>query len=542
MESSLYPTDHSVSAGRATISPGSIIRAAIDFRKAKEYCIVTAAYRSKTLAVALPMLLLVSGCAVGPDFKSPDAPAVKGYTRGKVPAQTAMAETDGGAAQRFIEGQDIPAKWWELFHSPALNSLVKRAIRSNPSLQVAQAALQEAQENVYAGEGAFFPNIDANGSAKHQKISSSQFGRPNGGSYKYSLYNASVSISYVLDVFGGERRQLESLEAQRNYQQFQLEAAYLTLTANVVTTAVKEASLRAQVAASREIIKAESEQLDVLKQQFALGAASKNNVLAQQARLAQTKATLPPLEKQLSLVRHQLKALAGDFPSEDHGETFDFSSMQLPQTLPVSLPSKLVEQRPDIRSAEAQLHQASAQIGVATANMFPKLTLNGDYGTVSTKAGNLFSANTGIWSVGANLLQPLIHGGTLLHQRRAAVQAYKKAAAQYRGTVLTAFQNVADALRALQSDADALKAQTESLNSASDSLELSRQQYKVGAISYITLLDAQRTYEQARISRVQSQADRYADTAALFQALGGGWWNRDDVANVSQADEKAAGQ
>jgi NodT family efflux transporter outer membrane factor (OMF) lipoprotein len=265
-------------------------------------------------------------------------------------------------------------------------------------------------------------------------------------------------------------------------------------------------------------------------------------VLAQQTRLAQTKATLPPLQKQLAQMRNQLAALAGRFPSQESGETFELSAMKLPQDLPVSLPSKLVEQRPDIRSAEAELHSASAEIGVATSNMFPKFTISGDYGTVATKSGDLFSAGTGVWSFGGNLLQPLLHGGTLLHEKRAAVAAYDKAAAQYRATVLASFQNVADALRALQSDADALRAQTVAARSAADSLELSRQQYQAGAISYLSLLDAQRTYEQARISLVQSQADRYADTAALFQALGGGWWNRHDVATAEKIDSTKAGQ
>lgn len=502
---------------------------------------MTVTRRLMTMAVALP--LLASGCMLGPDFHKPDAPTVKGYTPEKLPAKTAAADSADGEAQRFVEGQDIPAQWWQLFHSPALNRLVAQAIQSNPSLQAAQASLRQAQENVYAGEGAFFPSVDGNASAKQQKTSGSQYGRPGAAGSQYRLYNASVSVSYVLDFFGNERRQLESAEAQRDYQKFQLEAAYLTLTSNVVTSAVQEASLRAQIAATNEIIKAESEQLEVLKKQLALGGSSQSDVLAQQTKLAQTKATLPLLQKQLALMRNQLAALAGRFPSQDAGEIFDLSAMKLPQELPVSLPSKLVEQRPDIRSAQAELHSASAEIGVATSNMLPKFTISGDYGTVATRSGNLFTAGTGVWSFGGNLLQPLLRGGTLIHQRRAAVAAYDKAAAQYRGTVLAAFQNVADALRALQSDADALKAQIEAANSAADSLELSRQQFQAGAISYLSLLDAQRTYEQARISLVKSQADRYTDTAALFQALGGGWWNRHDVATAEKKEgDREAGR
>ena len=484
------------------------------------------------MMIILPMLL-VSGCMLGPDFHTPGAPNVKGYTLKALPVRTASANVAGGEAQRFLRGRDIPAQWWALFHSEPLNRLVKRAIKSNPTLQAAQASLRQAQENVYAGEGVFFPSIDANMSAKQQKISGSQFGRPGGSGFKYSLYFASVKVSYPLDFFGGARRQVESLEARRTYEGFQLEAAYLTLTSNVVTSAVQEASLHAQIAATREIIKLESEQLDVLKRQFALGGSAKGLVLAQRVRLAQTQATLPPLEKKIALVRHQLATLAGFFPGQNHGETFNFSDIRLPRNLPVSLPSRLVRQRPDIRSVEAQLHDASAQIGVATANRFPQISISGNYGSVTTKGSNLFSTGTGVWGLGSNLLQPILHGGTLMHKHHAAIAAYDKAAAQYRSAVLSAFRNVADTLRALQSDADVLKARTEVVKSASDSLDLSRQQLLAGAISYPSMLDARRTYLQARISLVQSRANRYTDTAALFQALGGGWWNRTDTANAN---------
>ncbi len=489
----------------------------------------------------VPPILLASGCMVGPDFRTPDAPHVKGYTSGKLPAQTASANVAGGEAQRFLKGHDIPAQWWTLFHSKALDRLVKRAIKSNPTLQAAQASLRQARENVYAGEGVFFPDIDANVSGRHQKISSAQFGRPGGGGFKYSLYFASVNVSYPLDFFGGARRQVESLKARRTYEGFRVEAAYLTLTSNVVTTAVQEASLRAQIVATRGIIKAEKEQLDVLKRQFALGGSARIPVLARQIELARTRASLPPLEKQAAFVRHQIATLAGYFPSHDDGETFNFSTMRLPQNLPLSLPSRLVRQRPDIRSVEAQLHEASARIGVATANFFPRISITGSYGSVTTKAGDLFSTGTGVWSLGGNLLQPILHGGSLIHQRRAAIAAYDEAAARYRSTVLSAFRNVADTLRALQSDADALKARTEVVRSASDSLELARRQLRVGAISYLSMLDAQRTFLQARISLVRSRANRYADTAALFQALGGGWWNRTDIASGKQHIRNAKG-
>jgi NodT family efflux transporter outer membrane factor (OMF) lipoprotein len=509
-------------------------------RKNKEDCCM-ANRPANFIVVAAAMSLLMTGCAVGPDFHRPAAPDVKGYTPQPLAKQTAAADTAGGQAQQFLEGHDIPGQWWTLFHSEPLNALVEQALKANPDIEAAQAALRQAQENVYAAEGTLSPSINANGSGERQKNSGAQFGNPNNPGSLFTLYNASVNVSYGLDIFGLARRALESIEAQAEFQRYQLEAAYLTLTSNVVTTAVQEASLRGQIAATQEIIKVEAEQLDVLQQQFDAGAIARTNVLAQQVTLAQTQANLPPLEKQLALIRNQLTALAGNFPSQDLGTTFDLASLQLPQELPVSLPSRLVEQRPDIRAAEAQLHQASAQIGVATANMFPQFTLSGSIGSVAVRAGDLFSSGTGVWSLGANLAQPLFHGGTLIHQRRAAVAAYDEAAAKYRSTLLAAFQNVADALRALQSDADALRAQSIAAQAASDSLNIAREQYKNGAISYLSLLNAQQAYQQTRVSLVQAQANRYADTAALFQALGGGWWHRDDAVASSAATRKPEG-
>lgn len=482
------------------------------------------------MATASMAMMLLAGCTVGPDFERPPAPDVSGYAPEPLEAQTVSASIAGGEVQRFVEGQDIPGQWWTLFRSPALNNLIEEAFKANPDLQAAQAALRQAQENLYAGEGAYYPTVTANGSATRQQSNPAQQGIKNGSTNIFTLYNASVGVSYVLDVFGGTRRQVESLAAQAENQRFQLEASYLTLTSNVVTAAVNEASLRGRIAATQDIIQAETEQLDVVRRQFELGGASKADVLAQESTLAQTQATLPPLQRQLAQQRNQLMALIGRFPSQDKGEIFELSDLQLPQELPVSLPSQLVEQRPDVRAAEAQLHQASAEVGVATANMLPQFTLSADAGTAALELGSLFGPGSALWSLAAAVSQPIFQGGTLLHRKRAAVAAFDQAAAQYRGTVLSAFQNVADALRALQSDAEALAAQVAAERSAADSLALSREQFRAGAITYLSLLNAEQTYQQARINLVQAQAARYADTAALFQALGGGWWNRTDVA------------
>ncbi len=320
--------------------------------------------------------------------------------------------------------------------------------------------------------------------------------------------------------------------AQEEFERFQLEGAYLTLTSNVVTTAVQEASLRAQITATREIIDSEAQFLDMLQQQFNVGAVPITSVLAQKTALAQTQASLPVLEKQLAQIRNQLGTLAGYFPSENSLEEFNLEMLQLPHELPVSLPSNLVEQRPDIRASESLLHAASAQIGVATANMLPQFTINSNVGSMATTTGALLSTGSGIWSVGANLAQPIFRGGMLLHQRRAAIAAYDGAAAQYRSVVLSAFQDVANVLNALQSDTKIFQSQTLASQSAADNLEISRKQYQIGAANYLILLNAQQAYQQTRIALAQASASRYADTAALFQSLGGGWWNRNDTASV----------
>jgi NodT family efflux transporter outer membrane factor (OMF) lipoprotein len=481
------------------------------------------------LLAGLSLSLLLASCAVGPDFLKPRGPDVAGYTPEPLPA-TASSDVVGGAAQHFLSGRDIPGEWWTLFHSEPLNQLIEESLKTNPTLTAAQATLRQARENVLAQRGVFFPQVDGNFSIAREKISTASFGIP-GASSIFTLTSGSLNVSYLLDVFGGERRQFESVAAQAEFQRYQLEAAYLTLTSNVVAAAIQDASLRAQIAATQEIIDAQSQQLQVLQRQYQLGGIAWAAVLAQQATLDATRATLPNLEKQLAQQRNQLTALAGRLPSEEISQTFDLTKLQLPEDLPVSLPSKLVEQRPDIQAAQAQLHAASAQVGVAIANMLPQITLSGSYGNAVTDAAQIFDG-PGVWSIGAGLAQPLFHGGTLLHEKRAAEAAFDAAAAQYRNTVILAFQNVADSLRALQSDATALAAQVAAERSASDSLAIARSQYQIGAIDYATLLNAETTYQQAHVNRVVAQATRYADTAALFQALGGGWWNRADVAQT----------
>jgi len=485
-------------------------------------------FASKAACAALSLLAL-SACAVGPDFAVPPAPAVSGYTPEGQPAATVSVDIASGAAQRFDSGRDIPGEWWKVFHSKELDGLIAEALRANPSLQAAQAALWQAKENLYAQEGHLMPSLDANASDTRQQFSPAEFGLP-GSPLIFNLFQTTVNVSYTPDVFGGQRRLIETQAALADYQRFQLEATYLTLTSNVVTAAVQEASLRGQIDATLEIIKSETDQLTVVRNQFDAGAASRTDVLTQQSAVATTQATLPPLQKQLEQQRHLLLTLIGRFPNDAHNDHLTLASLRLPTDLPVSLPSQLIEQRPDVRASQAQLHQASSQIGVAIANRLPQFTLTGDYGSAAVTTAALFTPGALIWSAAASGTQPIFHGFTLLHQQRAAEAAYDQAGAQYRSTVLTAFQNVADALRALQFDAATLKAQRAALRDASETLDLARGQYRLGAITYLILLNAQNSYQQARLAVVQAQAARYADTAALFQALGGGWWNRADVA------------
>ena len=477
----------------------------------------------------LPLSLLfiaLAGCTLGPDFVRPEVAADAGYSTHNL-TTTARADIDaGGAAQRLIAGMDIPGQWWTLFRSPELNALVEEALRANPDISAAQAALRQANEQVYVDQASLFPALSGNLSKTRQKVSGTTSGTAS--SPILTLSSASLSVSYAPDVFGGTRRQIESSTAQAEYQRFQLEATYLTLSTNVVNTAVSLASLRDQIAATGQIIQLQSDQLDLLQAQRRLGAIADTDVLTQQTALAQTRATLAPLQKQLAQTRNQLMAYLGRFPNQDKGERFNLASLHLPQELPVSLPSAIVEQRPDVRSAQAQLHEASANIGVAVANQLPQFSITGSLGSTVASGSTLFSAGSGVWSRAGAIAQPLFDAGALEHRKRAAVAAYDQSAAQYRGTVLAAFQDVANALRALEADAEALKQQVAAEQSAQASLALVQAQYRLGAVAYINLLTAQQTYQNTVLSRVQAQAVRYSDTAALFQALGGGWWNRSD--------------
>ncbi len=472
------------------------------------------------------LLTLLAACAVGPNFHKPAAPNVTGYTTTLFSTTASTPNVTGGNAQRFEQGLDIPGQWWALFHSRPLNELVERALKNNPSLQSAQAALLVARENVLAQRGAYYPSAGGAFLASRQKTSTDVSPTPNSGALEFSLYTPQVDVSYVPDVFGLNRRTVESLRAQEEAARFQLVATDLTLTSNVVAAAIQEASLRAQIAATRDLIRINSDMAGVLRKQYEKGYASRLDLAAQESQLAQVRAGLPPLLKQLAQTRDLLIALSGGFPNEDLPQTFELSELQLPQQLPVTLPSQLVEQRPDVRQAEANLHAASAAIGIAAANRLPSFTITADAGSMALAASRIFAAGTGFWTLGAGVTQPILEGGTLLHRERAAKAAYLQASADYRTTVLTAFQNVADTLHALDQDAAGLQAAAAERDAAGVTLDVAKKQWQAGYANYLALLNAEQTYQQAVINLVQAESNRYADTAALFQALGGGWWNR----------------
>jgi NodT family efflux transporter outer membrane factor (OMF) lipoprotein len=481
--------------------------------------------------LAFGSALALSACAVGPNFKAPPAPPTAGFAPpGSVAAETASAPIPGGEAQRFVDGLDIPGQWWTLFKSPELNALIERGLAHSPTLDAAQAALREAYETTAAERGSYYPSVSGQYQAEREKSSGVAFGLPQVGSILYTLNSASVNVSYTLDAFGGIRRQVESLQAQADYERFALEASYLSLTANIVTAAVNEASLRVQITATEDIARSQQEQLDITRRRVTAGGASQTDVLSQLATLQSTLASLPSLKSQLAQERNQLAAYVGDLPADYQGAEFTLDSLTLPVELPVSLPSKLVEQRPDIREYAEQLHEATAQIGVATANMLPQLTLTGSFGGTAGKFSDMFGSAANVWSLVGGITQPLFKGGQLNHQRRAAVAAAQEAAANYQSTVITAFQNVSNTLYALQGDADALAAQTTAERTAAQSLQLVQAQFRSGAASHLQVLTAEQSYQNALVSLVKARAQRYADTAALFQALGGGWWNRTDVA------------
>ncbi len=525
-----------------TVGIGVLSSARASVRLGSRYSFVASTHaRRALLALSLLALLCVAGCTVGPDFQRPDAPATNIYGAQPVATTAATAHSAGGDAQHFTRGGDIPGDWWKLFHSKALNLLIEQSLANNADLKAAQAALLVAHETALAQRGGRYPAVAAGFSASREQDPPGALAAvPSNNAFLYNLFTPQVSVSYAPDLFGLNRRTRESAQAQEQAVRFQTIATQVTLSTNVVLAAVQQASLRAQIDATQQLVGINTKMLQVLRYQLSKGYVGRLDVAAQESQAAQVAATLPPLRKQLAQQDHLLAVLAGQFPSESTAGDFALSSLQLPQDLPLSLPSVLVAQRPDVRQAQADMHAASAQIGVAIANRLPNISLTANAGSTALAMGQVFKAGTGFWSLGADIAAPVLQGGALRHQQRAAQAAYVQAAAQYRSTVLTAFQNVADTLVALEQDADGLQAAATAADAAKVTLELSQRQLRDGYASYLTVLSAQQGYQQTQIALVQAQAERFSDTAALFQALGGGWWHRAEFAQDDSPREGAA--
>ena len=475
--------------------------------------------RRRLMLCAAAAAFALAGCVVGPDFHRPAPPKVASFT-----PLGALHPPASAGSQTIVQGMDIPARWWTVFHSAELDALVAQALANNPDTAAAEAALRQARELLYAQRGALLPNVALGAQALRTKTSATLAPTPASNALSYTLLTPQVTVSYAPDVFGGVRRQIEGAAAREEAQRFQTEAAYLTLTSNVVQAALLDSSLRQQIGATREIVAAETQLLAVMRRQHDAGQISGADVAAQETALAQAEQTLPPLEKQLAQQQDLLAILGGRFPAEGPAGIVDISALALPHEVPTGLPSSLVERRPDIRAAEANLHAASATVGVAAAARLPQISLSASGGSAASTIGGLFSSPNLFWQLAGDVTQPVFDAGQLRHQQKAAEAAYDQAREQYRSTVLTAFQNVADAMQALQLDDEGLNAAVLAETAAGRSLAISRKQVQLGEVSAIAVLTAQQAFHQARIALIQARAARYTDTVALFQALGAGGW------------------
>lgn len=467
------------------------------------------------------LTLALGACAVGPDFKAPAAPVAKTYGSEALPGTTEVA---GGQAQRFSTDTRLPTDWWRLFGSPELDALVEQALAHNPGVQAAEASLRQSQDNLRAGQGVFFPQLGLNAQAVHERTTTANQGLSLPGSV-FNVYALSGNVSYVLDLFGHDRRVVEGLQAQADLQGHLRRAAYLSLSANVVNTAIAYAAYDVQTRQTELLLALQETQAKEIEAQYRAGTAAYASVLQQQALLAATRAALAPLRQRRSAALHLLAALSGQDPDQWQAPRLDLAQFKTVADLPLSLPSELVRQRPDILAAEAQLHIASANVGVATSDLYPQISLNGSYGAASNSWGNLSAAKGRFWSVGPSLSLPLFQGGSAWYTRKAAEEAFMASQASYRQTVLAAFEQVADALKALEHDAQAMQAQGDALRLSEDALHLAQVNERAGLIAGTDALAAQIQVIQARINELQARAQRHQDTVALFAALGGGWWN-----------------
>lgn len=472
--------------------------------------------------VVVTLLGLAGGCTVGPHYHAPAPPTETSYTPQPQARETVGSPGPAGGVQHFDPSTEIPTQWWTLFHSAELNAMVNEALQNSPTLAQATARLREAQEELRARTGATkYPSVGGNASVQEEQLNLAGYGIPFPNPSPFTLLNGSVAVSYALDLFGANRRLIEGLRAEREYQEWQLEGARLMLAGNLTVAAIRRAQLQEQIEITRRMIQVQKQELNITEQRFRAGGVSDYDVRSQRTAVAQIEATLPPLEQQADAAHDQLALLMGESPARARIQDISLETLRLPEEMPVSLPSDLVKQRPDIRAAEALLHQASANVGVAAANQYPQILLTGSGGGLGTS----FVTGGDIWNVGAALTQPIFNGGALRAEERKAQAEYDEARGVYRQTVLEAFREVADTLYAIQHDAEALQARAEAAGEADAAYRIALRRWDAGGISHLNLLDAQRQQLQTGLDRTNSAANRFVDTATLLQALGGGWWN-----------------
>ena len=493
----------------------------------------------KSIAVIVVLMLgsSLAACSFEPKLRVPPAPSDKmSYTAGQSPQKTVAPGGLAGEAQSLQYGTELHEEWWKLFRSKALDTLIATGLKNSPTIAAAQAQMREAQAAARANASIFYPQITGNLQANRSKVTGATFGG-NGGIH-YSLINSSIGVSYYPDIFGVNRLVYRNSEELVKYQQWELEAAKLTLTGNIVTTAVDEAATEEQIQATRAIIAKEKKLLELTENQYQAGAIDYSTVMTQKGQMASELATLPPLEQQLAVYRHELAILIGAFPANVKPQNFTISELKLPEKIPVSLPSKLLQQRPDIRAVMAQMKAANAQIGEARAQFYPTVQLSASFGDAASHPGIFFDPVSSIWSLVGAMSQPIFEGGKLEAQKAEAHAAYDVTYANYRSTILNAFDQVANGLRAVEHDAQTLAAQREALQASREALKLAQASYRAGATDYLTLLTAEVQYNTAKIAEIKAQSQRYQDTAALLVALGGGWWNHPDVKTAAQPGPK----
>ncbi|GBQ12132.1 efflux transporter outer membrane subunit [Swaminathania salitolerans] len=484
----------------------------------------------RSAPIGLLVLSLLGGCAIGPDYHRPALLQKAGYQSDALPGE--IHGTPGGfaagARQALVPGADLSGEWWTAFGVPQLDALVTRALRNNPSLKSSQAALKAAYEQTRVAGAPLLPSISASFNPTRNKTSQALSPVPGNNAYLYNLHTLQLNISYQPDLWGGLRRQVESQAAQAELQRFELVATTNTLINTLIVALITQSSLNEQIRATDEIVANQQKLLAVMEKQYRLGDISEAQLLAQKAAMTQAQATLPPLRLQAEQAHDQIAALIGTTPQERLPE-IPLDAYRLPGALPVSLPTALLEQRPDIRAAESQMHSTSAQVGVAIANRLPNVQLSATPGQAINAMSQFFTPGYGNWTIGAMVAQPIFQGFELMHLEREARANLLAATEQYRNTVLTSMQNVADTLHALQEDSDGLTISAANEDAAIRSLAISQRQMSYGDISPVLLQAAVQIELEARLSLIQAKATRFTDSVALFQALGGGWWHRNDT-------------